>query len=435
MRNVFGAFCALGLFGLCGAPALAQDPLQEANKTLKENTGDRFWFTFEERTRWEEKDGVNFGSAVNQQDMLSRIRIGAEYDPFDWLGFSAMGQDARAPFYGVGAPNTLRDTMDLQEAHIDILTRHRRGLSATFGREMISYGEGRVIGIPDWTNVSRAYDNARVRYRFEHAQIEVLMLSPVKVLPDSFNTPDLGERIWGTYNTFSKVWHGASFDAYGLRHSQNKIGGWTGKGTLGTDSFGGRFYGPLAYGFDYSMEGIGQIGHSGHVDQRAYAWFSEISKKLTAFNKPLTFSGEYKIASGTKRGETHSSTYDQLAPANHDKFGFEDLFGWRNLQNLRAVSSYNLTKAFAINLEYDNDWLDSASDSLYNSSGKSIAVSSKGLYGTHVGQELDSFATYKYNAHLFGAGFGHFFEGEFVERTTHGINPRYFYVFQQYSFK
>jgi hypothetical protein len=52
-----------------------------------------------------------------------------------------------------------------------------------------------------------------------------------------------------------------------------------------------------------------------------------------------------------------------------------------------------------------------------------------------VGQELDSFATYKWGAHLFGAGFGHFFEGEFVEHTTHDINPRYFYVFQQYSFK
>jgi hypothetical protein len=427
--------CALALFLAAGGSGFAQDPLQEANKTLKENTGDRFWFTFEERTRWEEKDGVNFGSAVNQQDMLSRIRIGAEYDPFDWLEFSAMGQDARAPFYGNNAPNTLRDTMDLQEAHIDIRGRAKEGVGFTFGREMISYGEGRIIGIPDWTNVSRTYDNARMRYRREHMQFEVLMLSPVKVLPDSFNVPDLGERIWGTYNTLSKVWHGASFDLYALRHSQNRIGGWTGKGTLGTDSYGGRFYGPLAHGFDYSMEGIGQTGHSGFESQRAYAGYSNLSKKVTAFKRTLTLSGEYKVASGTHRGESHSSTFDQISPANHDKYGFEDLFGWRNLRNVRALSSYNLTKAFALNLEYDNNWLDSASDSLYNSSGKSLAVSSKGTAGTHVGQELDSFATYKYGAHLFGAGFGHFFEGEFVERTTHGINPRYFYVFQQYSFK
>jgi hypothetical protein len=377
MRLAFHGLCAFGLMVFLGPSARAQDPLQDANQTLKENTGDRFWFTFEERTRWEEKDGVNFGSAVNQQDMLSRIRIGAEYDPFDWLGFSAMGQDARAPFYGAKAPNTLRDTMDLQEAHIDLRTKYKTGLSATFGREMISYGEGRIIGVPDWTNVSRTYDNARIRYRLAKAQMEVLMLSPVKVLPDSFNVPDLGERIWGTYNTLTKVWHGASFDMYGLRHSQNKIGGWTGKGTLGTNSFGGRFYGPLAHGFDYSMEGIGQTGHYGLEGQRAFAWYSEISKKLTAFKKPLVLSGEYKVASGTQRGETHSSTFDQIAPANHDKFGFEDLFGWRNLQNLRAVSSYSLTKAFALNLEYDNDWLDKSTDSLYFGARQKLTTSAR----------------------------------------------------------
>jgi hypothetical protein len=84
---------------------------------------------------------------------------------------------------------------------------------------------------------------------------------------------------------------------------------------------------------------------------------------------------------------------------------------------------------------YSDEWLDSPSDSLYNSSGSAIATSKKGNNGTAVGQELDGFVTYKYGAHLFGAGVGHFFKGEFVAETTHNINPRYFYVFQQYSFK
>lgn len=69
------------------------------------------------------------------------------------------------------------------------------------------------------------------------------LVSPVKVLPDRFNKPELGERIVGTYNTFSSVWRGASLDAYVLDHSQNKIGGWAGAGTLETQSYGGRLYG------------------------------------------------------------------------------------------------------------------------------------------------------------------------------------------------
>jgi hypothetical protein len=84
---------------------------------------------------------------------------------------------------------------------------------------------------------------------------------------------------------------------------------------------------------------------------------------------------------------------------------------------------------------YTDDWLDSASDSLYNSSGSAISASKNGTASTRVGQELDSFVTYKHGAHLFGAGFGHFFKGEFVTETTKDINPRYLYVFQQYTFK
>jgi len=42
-----------------------EDPLQEVNHALRDATNNVFSVTFEERTRWEEKDGVNFGKAVN----------------------------------------------------------------------------------------------------------------------------------------------------------------------------------------------------------------------------------------------------------------------------------------------------------------------------------------------------------------------------------
>jgi len=105
------SFAALTMFAT--APASAQDdPLQKLNTELKAKTDNKLGFTFEERTRWEEKDGVNFGKSVNQQDMLSRVRIGMWFQPVSWFKISGMAQDVRAPFYGVPAPNTLRDTWD-----------------------------------------------------------------------------------------------------------------------------------------------------------------------------------------------------------------------------------------------------------------------------------------------------------------------------------
>ena len=443
MKITASCFRARGLvllllpFGtLALATASAQpDPPSELNQKILESTDDMFGFTFEERTRWEEKTGVNFGKSVDQQDMLSQLRIGAYFDPTDWLRVSAMGQDARAPFYGANAPNNMRDTMDLQEAYIQLFRRRKTGFGALFGREMLTYGEARLIGSPYWTNAVRTFDTGQLYYQTRKAHLEALLVSPVKVLPDAFNKPELGERIWGTYNTFTGVWMGGSIEAYGLRHSQNKIGGWTGAGTLGTNTFGGRFYGPIPHGLAYSLEGAVQTGHLGLLTQRAYAWYSSLTKKTSLLDKPLSASIEYKVASGTRPGSTDSGTFDQLSPANHDKFGHEDLFGWRNLRTLRSLETLNVTRKFALNLMYDNHWLDSATDSLYNSSGAAISTSKTGTAGTHVGQELDSFVTYQYGNHLFGAGFGHFFKGQFVDLTTPHINPRYLYIFQQYSFK
>src|ERR1700691_4586912 len=97
-----------------------EDPLQHANQELKRATNDKVFCTFEERTRWEQKFGVNFGKSVDQQDMLSRLRFGCGVAPTSWLTVYAMGQDARVPFYGLPAPNTMRDTVDLQEAYVKL---------------------------------------------------------------------------------------------------------------------------------------------------------------------------------------------------------------------------------------------------------------------------------------------------------------------------
>src|SRR3974390_2488248 len=89
------------------------NPGQELNAALKESTGGRLQFSFEERVRLEARTGNNFGNSPSLENPLIRARIGASFLIADWLKVSAMGQDSRAPEYGVPAPNTVRDSMDL----------------------------------------------------------------------------------------------------------------------------------------------------------------------------------------------------------------------------------------------------------------------------------------------------------------------------------
>ena len=422
---------------LVGGVAAAQipNPGGELNQFLGQKTGGRFRLIFEFRVRDESRTGNNFGLAKNLDNPLLRTRIGAQFDPAGWFRISATGQDARAPEYGGVAPTTARDSMDLHEAYLEFFARRKTGFGAVFGRQVIALGEGRgrLIGDSQWSNTSRSYDTARLYYRLPSARFEVLMVSVVKIKADRFNVPDLGDRAWGTYDTFTRIIPKGTVDLYLLRHDQNRIGGFTGLGRLGINTLGGRAEGPLPASLKYSFEAAVQDGKTGPLQHRGYAWFSGISRPVHVV-WPLDLEVEYKYASGSRKAAARDDTFDQLYASNHDRFGRADLFGWRNIHNLRSLDTLHVTKPVAISAMYNNWWLASPADALYNSSGVSIVRSAKGTAGTHVGQEADLFGTYQASGWTFGAGVAHVFAGEFLRAVTPGVNTNYLFVFQSYAF-
>ena len=422
---------------LAGGVAAAQipNPGGELNRLLEQKTGGRFRLIFEFRARDESRTGNNFGLAKDLDNPLLRTRIGAQFDAAEWFRISATGQDARAPEYGGVAPTTARDSMDLHEAFVEFFARRKTGFGAIFGREVIALGEGRgrLIGDSQWSNTSRSYDTARLYYRLPSARLEVLMVSVVKIRADKFNVPDLGDRVWGSYDTFTRIIPKGTVDVYVLRHDQNRPGGFTGVGRLGINTLGGRAEGPLPGRLKYSMETAIQDGKTGLVQHRGYAWFSGISRPVR-LTLPLDLEVEYKYASGSQNAAARDTTFDQLYASNHDRFGRTDLFGWRNIHNLRSLDTLHVAKTVAISGMYNNWWLASPTDALYNSSGGSIVRSAKGTAGTHVGQEADVFGTYQASGWTFGAGMAHVFAGGFLRAATPGVNTNYLFVFQSYTF-
>ena len=416
-------------------------PARGAEEAAKATEG-KLTVSFEERLRYESRVGVTFGKDPDLATELLRTRLGMTYKPYSWLKVSGMMQDSRTPFYGPNSPNNVRDQADLHEAYVEFFPDAKTGFTFRAGRMMLNYGDGRLIGTPQWGNVSRTYDHARAGYKTGWAQFEFLFASPVKNRLDAYNKPVLGEHAYGMYNVFPGLWRKGTLEAYILRHDQNRIGGFTGGSTkLGTDrlgitTFGGRLAVPLTTTLKFAIEGALQNGHTGPAMHRAGAGVGTITKRWMAANRPLEVSAEYKFASGTRNpAETdRESTFDQIFSANHDKFGHQDLFGWRNIYNARSLSTYGISKAFAMNFMYDSIWLASSRDSLYNGSGRSIVRSANGTAGSHVGEEADLFFTYKYKHLLFGAGAGYLFKGDFIRNTTPGVNPLYSYIFSTYSF-
>ena len=430
------------LLPLARGAAQDWDPGARAASAISGATDQKLRLSFELRGRYEDRTGNTFGKDPDVETGLIRTRLGLTYVPVPWLKFSGMAQDCRAPWYGHGAPTNVRDQVDWHEGYIELFPAYKRGFGMFVGRLMLlSYGEGRLIGISQWSNTSRTYDNARMYWRSPKAQFEVLMVSVVKIRLGEFNRPELGDRVWGTYNVFPDFYKKNLLEAYLLRHDQNRPGGFTGgsskDGTdkLGLNTFGFRLAGPVAYGVKYSLEAALQKGKVGPADLNADGWYTSLSRRWTLAHKPLDVEAEYKYASGTANpaDPTHSGTFDQLYASNHDKFGHQDLFGWRNIHNARSLTDLGLTKTLAIHFMYDNYWLANVKDALYNGSGKQIVRSATGAAGRHVGQETDVFGTYKRGHLTFGAGYGHVSPGEFIQKTTPGVGSTYLYVFHTYS--
>ena len=288
--------------------------------------GGTLGFHFEQRTRVETRTGVAFGRDPDIHTALLRTRLGISFAPAGWLRLSATAQDARAPWHRPGAPAAPRDPVDLYEAYLELFPERDAGFGVTAGRRNLSLGESRLVGTPQWANCPRPFDQARLYYRWAGARLDLFFASPVRMRPGEFNRPVLGERLWGIYGSFSGGARQRLLDLYLLRRD-------TADRRVNTAGF--RAAGPATRGTEYGIEAAAQTGNATGERRRAGAWVGCLRRQFTLGETPVTVSGEYKFA---------SSAFDQLYASNHDRFGHQDLFGWRNIHN--TVSS----GAFAVKI-------------------------------------------------------------------------------------
>lgn len=395
---------------------------------------DRLQLHYEFRMRWEDRVAQTFGLGTDQDYALFRSRAGLVYKPTAGVKLALTVQDIRSPFLGAIAATSARDRLDLHEAYAEFYAERKTGFSATLGRHRIQYGDGRLIGVPEWVNFGRVYDGGRVSYRTLRAKFEGILLSIVKPRSETFNYPVFGDRLWGTYSSFANVIPKTGVDWYVLRHDVNRPGGFTEPGTQGVNTFGARIVGPLGGGFEFTGEGALQNGHWGNKKHRAGGGVFHLSRELS-IGRPGDASIEYKYASGTKDFSSNRySTFDQLYAAVHNRTGHADLFAWKNVHNIQAQANVQVAPKWLLTLMYDNTWLASVTDYAYTAQGRPIARSPDGSAGRHLGNEFGWYTSYRYGPFQTGGGFAYLVAGEFLRKTTPGVNTRFWYFYQGFSF-
>jgi hypothetical protein len=259
------------------------------------------------------------------------------------------------------------------------------------GRQEMSYGDQRLIGVANYTNTEHVFDAIRGTAKYKGYRLDIFASSIVNPVTGALDHHTEGNNFHGLYAGIDKFGPRLVIEPYAMWRLQHGVKNEESVVSKLNEKVGGiRIVGKqLPGGFDYGTEMVREFGSLGQDKIQSWAGHWGGGDTLKVPFTPRVYA-EYNFATGNQNAHDGiRATFDQLYPTGHDKMGFDDEVGWRNIKDFRSGVETKPYKNVTLNFEYNNWWLDSKTDSLYNAAGTALFTSAAGTAGTHVGQEFD----------------------------------------------
>jgi hypothetical protein len=434
------AAVALSAQGLATSPSpppsgIAEDlesPAAQINKGLPS------WLIFggDYRSRFEGYSGGSYKPNTTDAYLLSRLKLDLTIRPAAWMKFFIEGMDARALEKTPAVP-TYQNTWDIRQAYIELGDTEKDIFGLRVGRQELMYGDQRLIGVSAWTNTERNFDAVRGTARYKGYRLDLFAASIVNPVTGTWDHHLQGNNLHGAYAGIDKLGPRLIIEPYVLWRLQHGVKNEENVISKLNEKIGGlRVVGSkLPGGLDYGMEVVREFGSLGSDKIQTWAGHWVVGRPTNVRFTPRVYA-EYNYAGGDQKPtDGIRGTFDQLYPSGHDKLGFDDQVGWRNIKDFRAGLETKPRKNVTAAFEYNNWYLASATDALYNASGTAVFRSIAGTAGTHVGQEFDVTGTWAFaKAFTAGAGVGHILPGQFLKAVTPGNPYTYPYMMIAYKF-
>lgn len=348
------------------------------------------------------------------------------------------------------------------------------GISADLliGRVELNYGSERIIGSSDWSNASRHWDGARLRFKpMDGTWIDVgyaeLVNGDTNIAANGTpnnpaghlnnaaagatvaNNPDQDyDLYWGwvqhNLNDDIEINGYLLWEHDGLPYRQSEkqlhnpglaaiagVGAAEGMDRYTWGALVKADMGPLNAEVEYAL----QRGEFGPDNISADLFVGILGFDL---NDSTGFQYEYVRASGDR--DDFDGTREGFVapfPTGHRHLGIADQVGFRNIEAHRLGADYDLDEKTSFSADWWWFHRQDGNDSWYNAAGTAVRTG-QGGYGagfadnfaaapggraghsnaTEIGQEFDLVMTHKYSKYLtFSAGWAHFFNGRFVQET------------------
>ncbi len=442
-------------------------------------------FDVQERLRWEiRENNFDFNDAVNALTddnwFLQRVRVGMLIKPCDWFKLYVQGQDAREinsdrpDFPGVlGAEGD--DAFDLRQAYVELGNPKEFPLTLKVGRQILSYGDERLIGAFDWNNIGRTFDAVKLRWEEKTWWLEAFASTVVVPTRGKYNQSDfLNGNENGRQQVFSGLYFSTvalgpqSIDLYALHLHENPNPKFLplAIGDTHFATFGMRIkskpgaFAPAApapdgktvadgksaplpalkkkpVGFDYEFEGAFQTGEVRGLDLTAWAVHGALGY---TFDVPWLPRAAVGYSTGSGDGDPldgNSETFQNLFPTNHI-YGQADFFSWQNIHDIEANLSVKPVKPVTIRADFHAFFLASTDDVWYRANGVTAVRPLTPLArnaDNYAGSEVDVLVQWAVHKNVtLEAGYSHFFAGEYLRDTGAHDDADFGYVQATFTF-
>jgi hypothetical protein len=290
-------------------------------------------------------------------------------------------------------------------------------MSLRIGRQVLTYGEGRVVSGADWGNAGRGCDGARLRWAPAHAQVDGF----VTWLNEGRNT---GQG--GLLSGLDALWRGRDgfeAEAYQFRRDFGDAG-WTSElgnpGGVHDATSGLRTRAPRG-AFELRLEGAVQRGRRAGDPVRAWFGVGRVTADLNSAWKTRVYlehgqsSGDANPADGTFQ------RFDPVCWSGHGFQGTLDIVSESNVSDWCGGVTAQPAEGWTVQSEFNSFALSQARDYWVDDAGTTLRRSVAGTAGTSLGRELDTTVRWDMRSKVSVlVGASRFWRGGYVRDTGGG---------------
>jgi hypothetical protein len=421
--------------GVAAASEVAPgEPNAAAGSTAEQHPPSRFEFGAEIRGRAEGFDGISYVPGWHDAYYLHRLRLNAKLRIAPCLRTFIQVQDSQAPGYSrKPVPTSVANTLDLRQGYVELGVEEGNGWRVRVGRQLLVFGDMRLVSTSNWGNVGPAYDAARISYKTSKTRLDWFASSVVTPVAGQFDRPRGDRRLHGFYSAFDGLVPRSTLEAYFFVKDNQQGADTLGRvGRLTVYTYGAHWSGKLPYSFDYNIETAGQAGHIAASAMRAWGGHWEIGYTTGAAPTAPRFLVEYNYASGDGNpADGVVRTFDNLYPT--DKYGTADGLAWRNIHEPIVSVEWKPARKWKTKTCYHSFWLAERQDALYAIAG-SILAHNPAATSSYVGGEFDVRVIYQHSSRMqLWGGYGYFIPGTYVKQSSRGSGIHYPYLMWTYT--